>query len=162
MKILILGIVASGKTTLARKLAKEYSISHYEGDCIAWGFPGEARYKRSAGEQLEIMQNIDSRGDWIIDGTNRDSQKILLDMADRILWLDPPLGIRRFRIVRRYVRQVLRLEPCHYRPTLAMLRSMFHWTMDFERGRDQFEAMLRTYGPKVIRLRSGKELQGKL
>jgi adenylate kinase family enzyme len=34
MKIFIVGIVASGKTTLARKLSRELIIPWYEGDCI--------------------------------------------------------------------------------------------------------------------------------
>lgn len=34
MKILVIGIVASGKTTLAKKLSKESNIEHYEIDTI--------------------------------------------------------------------------------------------------------------------------------
>lgn len=55
MKILIFGIVASGKTTLARKLSKILNIPFYEGDCIAWGFQGERRYKRTSEEQVNII-----------------------------------------------------------------------------------------------------------
>ena len=34
MKILILGIVGSGKTTIARKLSNRLNIKHYEIDSI--------------------------------------------------------------------------------------------------------------------------------
>ena len=34
MKILIIGTVGTGKTTLARKLSKEYKIKQYESDAI--------------------------------------------------------------------------------------------------------------------------------
>lgn len=34
MKILIVGIVASGKTTLARRLSKLLNIKHYEIDSV--------------------------------------------------------------------------------------------------------------------------------
>ena len=34
MKVLIIGIVASGKTTLARRLSKETNIKNYEIDLI--------------------------------------------------------------------------------------------------------------------------------
>ncbi|EOR27036.1 DNA topology modulation protein FlaR-related protein [Clostridium sartagoforme AAU1] len=37
MKILIFGIVASGKTTLSKELSLKYNIPCYEGDSIAWG-----------------------------------------------------------------------------------------------------------------------------
>lgn len=52
---LIFGIVASVKTTLARKVSKELSIPYFEGDCIAWDFPNEKRYKRSDEEQKSII-----------------------------------------------------------------------------------------------------------
>ena len=42
MKILITGIVASGKTTLARELSAKYGIPHYEGEyCV--GIPGREK-----------------------------------------------------------------------------------------------------------------------
>jgi adenylate kinase family enzyme len=46
MKILIFGIVASGKTTLSRGLSLKYNIPCYEGYSIEWGGEGEERYKR--------------------------------------------------------------------------------------------------------------------
>ncbi len=58
MKILIFGIVASGKTTLAKHLSQKLNIPYYEGDCIAWGFPNEKRYKRSNEEQKKIIDKI--------------------------------------------------------------------------------------------------------
>lgn len=62
MKILITGIVASGKTTLARELSAKYGIPHYEGDSIAWGFLGKKRYKRTDEEQAAIIERINSSG----------------------------------------------------------------------------------------------------
>ncbi len=46
MKIYIVGIVASGKTTLAKELSKKYNISYFQGDSIAYGYTGSARVKR--------------------------------------------------------------------------------------------------------------------
>ncbi len=109
MKILIFGIVASGKTTLARKLSKELSIPYYEGDCIAWGFPGEKRYKRSNEEQKEVIYKINENNDWIAEGTYRESQEMLYNLADKIIFLDTPLHVRRFRIVSRFIKQITSL-----------------------------------------------------
>ncbi|MBQ8597929.1 MAG: AAA family ATPase, partial [Lachnospiraceae bacterium] len=81
MKILIFGIVASGKTTLAKKLSKELNIPYYEGDCIAWGFPGEERYKRTDEEQAEMIDKINENPDWIVEGTYRESQRAFYDYA---------------------------------------------------------------------------------
>ena len=38
MKVLIIGIVASGKTTLARRLSKETNIKNYEIDLIVHNY----------------------------------------------------------------------------------------------------------------------------
>ena len=65
MKVLIFGIVASGKTTLAKELSKELNILYFEGDCIAWGFPNEKRYKRSDEEQKNLIGKIDENESWI-------------------------------------------------------------------------------------------------
>ncbi|MFT8319007.1 MAG: hypothetical protein ABF651_12150 [Sporolactobacillus sp.] len=91
MKIFIVGIVASGKTTLAQKLSSNLKIPHYEGDCIAWGFPGEKRYRRSDVEQYDRVRSIDHKGDWLIERTYRESQKCLFDLAEIIVYLDIPL-----------------------------------------------------------------------
>ncbi|MBE6082150.1 hypothetical protein EQM13_06855 [Acidilutibacter cellobiosedens] len=162
MKILIFGIVASGKTTLARKLSKELSIPYYEGDCIAWGFPNEKRYKRSNEEQKEIIDKINENGAWIVEGTYRESQKVLYDLADKIIFLDTPLYIRRYRIISRFIKQKVGYEKSNYKPTYDMLKHMFIWTNDFEKNRNVHEDRLMDYENKLLWIKSVNELKGKL
>lgn len=162
LKLLIFGIVACGKTTLARKLSLKYNIQHYEGDCIAWGFPGEERYKRTDTEQRNIILDIDRKGDWIIEGTYRESQKCLFDMAETIIFLDTPLIIRKLRIITRFIKQKLGVEKCNYKPTFEMFSLMFKWTNDFEKNRSKYEDMLLLHKHKLIRVKSYKELPVKV
>ncbi len=122
MKILIFGIVASGKTILSRGLSLKYNIPCYEGDSIEWGGEGEERYRRSDYEQLNRILEIDKKGHWIIEGTYRESQKCLFDMADKIIFLDTPLHIRRIRIITRFLKQRFGIEKCNYNPTFKMLK----------------------------------------
>ncbi len=162
MKLLIFGIVASGKTTLAAKLALKYNIPHYEGDCIAYGFPGEERYKRTDSQQQSIISEIDEKGQWIIEGTYRESQKCLFEMADVIVFLDIPLSVRLARILTRHIKQRLGIESCNYTPNLKMLKAMLKWTYCFEKKRDMYEKMLLDHGNKLIWVKSHKELEGEL
>ena len=162
MKILILGIVASGKTTLARKLSQELSIPYFEGDCIAWGFPNEKRYKRSDEEQKSIIEKIDENESWIIEGTCRESQRSAYDLADKIIFLDTPLYKRTFRIITRFIKQKIGVEKSNYKPTFEMLKCMFKWTNDFERNRQTHESTLMNYEDKLIWIKSKKELNGRL
>lgn len=162
MKLLIFGIVASGKTTLAKRLSEEMHIPYFEGDCIAWGFPEEERYKRTDEEQLDTIKMIDEKMSWIVEGTYRKSQHILYDLADQIVFLDTPARKRYFRIIVRFIKQKLGLEKCNYKPTAEMLRHMFLWTKEFEKNRKMHEDRLIKYQEKVIRIKSAKELDGKL
>lgn len=163
MKVLIFGSVASGKTTLARKLSEKLDITHYEGDNIAWGFRDNGeRYKRSGTEQAEIIEEINQKSDWIIEGTYRASQKILYDYADKIVFLDTPLLLRKFRIVLRFIKQQLGLEKCHYKSDFKMFKLMFKWTKDFEAKRQEHEARLMEYPEKLIWISNPKELGEKI
>lgn len=162
MKILIFGSVASGKTTLAYKLSTQLDIPYYEGDCIAWGFPGEKRYKRTYEEQFEIIQQINEKDDWIVEGTYRESQKDLYVYADKIIFLDTPLLVRMYRIVNRFIKQQLGIEKCHYHSNLNMLKHMFIWTREFEDNRKQHRQRLLVYQDKLIWIHNPKELIGKM
>ena len=97
MKILIIGIVASGKTTLAKILSKQLNIKYYEIDSIV--HDDKNNKVRSHEEQIEIIKTIDNNRDWIIEGTLRKNLHFLLDLADKIIYLDIPLKIRKRRII---------------------------------------------------------------
>ncbi len=149
-KIYIIGIVASGKTTLAKRLSIQFNIPCYELDSIVWHKTEKKRYKRTPKQQLEIINNIDNKGNWIIEGTYRESCRCLFDIADKIIFLDTPLWKRKYRILLRYVKQKLGIEKCNYNSDLRMLKSMYKWTKDFEHHRVEFEKMLSQYKNKLI------------
>lgn len=130
MKILIIGIVASGKTTLAKRLSLENNIKCFEIDSIVHDDINNV--KRSNSEQQEIIKNIDKNSDWIIEGTLRKNLDNLLDIADLIIYIDIPLGIRKRRILNRFIKQKLGIEKCNYKPTFEMLKMMYVWTRNFE------------------------------
>lgn len=152
-KIFIIGIVASGKTTLAKQLSKSLNIPWYELDCIVHNDTKEGRKKRSSEEQVEVIKKIDENGSWIFEGTDRDSYHCLYDMAEVIIFLDPPLWKRKLRIFTRFLRQKLGLEKSHYKSDIAMLKMMYKWTKDFEENRSGFEMKLKKYQDKVIEVK---------
>lgn len=156
MKILIVGIVASGKTTLAKRLSKEGNISHYEIDSIV--HDDLNKRKRSVEEQLNIINDINKNNDWIIEGTLRKNLDILLDFADKIIFIDIDKKIRKRRIISRYIKQKLRIEKCNYKPSLEMVKDMFKWTNDFEKDKNNFLKRIYKYEDKLIVLSSVNEI----
>lgn len=161
-KIFIVGIVASGKTTLAKQLSKDMNICWYELDSIVYHQIADRRVKRTPDEQVEVIMDIDRRGPWILEGTDRESYRCVFDMADTIIFLDPPLWKRKIRIFTRFLKQKLHIEQCHYKSDLAMLKMMYKWTRDFEKDRDVFEEDLSLYHHKLIRLTDNKRYKQRI
>ena len=157
-KVLIIGSVASGKTTLAKRLSNLNNVPWYELDSIVYQRTATKRYKRTADEQIEVIMNIEKNGNWIFEGTDRQSYQCLYELADTIIFLDIPLWRRRVRIFLRYLKQQLGIEKCHYKSDMSMLKMMYKWTQDFERSRDEFEKKLQLYQNKVIRLYDNTDL----
>jgi len=157
-KIYIIGSVASGKTTVAKKLSEKLDIPWYELDCIVYCDSKTERYKRTPEQQVEIIMNIDKSKKWIIEGTYRKSCHCLLDMADTVIFLDPPLMVKKLRVLKRFIKQQLGMEKCHYKSDFKMLKLMFKWTARFEKDRKNFETMLQQYQTKLLKLANNTDL----
>jgi len=157
-KILIIGIVASGKTTLARTLSQHINIPWHELDAIVHHQTESGRIKRTPEEQMNVIHDINKQGTWILEGTDRASYQPLYDMADTIIFLDPPLWKRKIRIFLRFAKQRFGIEKANYTPDLSMLRMMYRWTKEFEQNRDSFESKLKRYENKLVRLRDNTDL----
>ena len=157
MKILIIGIVASGKTTLAKKLSRKTNIEYYEIDSIV--HDDKNNLKRSVEEQQKIIEKINNKNNWIIEGTLRKNLYNLLDISDKIIYLDIPLKVRKRRILLRFLKQKLKIEKCNYKPTIKMLKNMYKWTDDFEKGKELFEKEIFKYKNKLVILKNKKQIK---
>lgn len=148
MKILIVGTVGTGKTTLARRLSKDYNIKYYEIDSIVHDDSQNGR-KREEEEQNVIIKNINKNENWIIEGVLRKNLQYLLELADKIIYLDVPKYKRNIRILKRYIKQRLKLEKSNYKPDIKMLKMMFKWSNDFEKNKKELENLLVKYKNKL-------------
>lgn len=158
-KIYIVGIVGAGKTTFSKKLSEKLGIQHYEIDSLVHKKQKKGRVKQSVEEQILEFERINENSSWIIEGTYRLSCKYLLENADKIIFLDPPVKVRKYRIIKRFIKQQIGIEKCHYKSDIEMLRLMFKWTNDFEVNRTQFENMLEEYKEKLVVINKKCELK---
>ncbi len=157
-RIYIVGNVGSGKTTLSKKLSKKFGLRHFEVDNIAHKNTEMGRIRQSEEEQIKEFKRINEEKSWIIEGTYRASCKYLLEVADLIIFLDPPVSVRKYRIVKRFIKQQIGLEKSNYKSDLSMSKAMFKWTTDFEKTRTDFEKMISNYESKLKVLRTKKEI----
>ena len=150
MKISIVGIVGSGKTTLSKLLGETLEVTPYEYDVIVHPVVNGVRKKRTTEEQLLEVQRINRNNHWIIEGVNRKNLEFAHDLADLVVFLDPPLILRYKRLLIRYIKQKLKIEPCHYKSNIKMLKMMFQWTKTFETNRTAFELSLSKYNNVLV------------
>ncbi|TGB03856.1 ATP-binding cassette domain-containing protein [Halobacillus salinus] len=161
MKIHILGPVGSGKTTLGRTLSKRSKCCHIELDNVMWERRKDGDRRRSESERVEyLIQTFQQYPSWIVEGVHlNDWMKGSLERADHIVWLEPPLAFRIYRVIRRYLRQLLGRESSNYRPSLRMLRDMIRWSFTYQNEeRHRFHQELQAYEDKVYKLHSDKDV----
>ena len=79
--------------------------------------------------------------------------------ADSIILLEPSVAVRRRRIVIRWIKQMLGIEKCGYKPGFWMLRAMFKWTRDYETDVDSLKQSLVPYETKISLLRNVGDIE---
>lgn len=163
MRIYIVGSVASGKTTFARKISKVLNIEcvHLDGvvhikDSInkKWG-----NTRRTDQEIDRIFSELINKSSWIIEDAGRKCFAEGLERADYIIYLKPSVMTRRIRIMTRFIKQKLGLEDCLYTPNLRMLKAMYIWTNNYEQGKDNLEERINQYSEKITTLISKREIE---
>ncbi|WP_284241282.1 DNA topology modulation protein FlaR [Paenibacillus glycanilyticus] len=159
-KIHIIGSVGSGKTTFARQLSIEWGIPHYELDNVVWKRSKPADIRRTDEERDQVLRSIIQSDTWIVEGAHyKEWMFPSLNSAEAIVFMDTAYSVRRYRIVRRFILQLLRIEQSHYRPTLTIFRNMFIWNANFERQiKPELLNTLNDYSAKSIRLSTKDEI----
>ncbi|MDD7793219.1 hypothetical protein [Clostridium sp. 'White wine YQ'] len=163
MRIYIVGSVASGKTTLAKKLSNKLGIecTHLDGivhikdkNDKEWG-----NIRRPDEEINRLFKSTVMKPHWVIEDAGRKMFSEGMEAADMIVHLIPSIFVRRMRVMTRFFKQKLGIEECLYAPSIHMLKFMFRALNNYETGKDDLEARLNQYTNKVVILRSGKEIK---
>ncbi|CEG22852.1 Cytidylate kinase [Planococcus massiliensis] len=132
MKIYITGSVGSGKTTLAKHLATELGLHHFETDNFVWKRAPGGDIRNSVEQRNAHLAEALMWPEWIVEGVHMDWTDAAIDQADWIIFLDIPLKERKRRIIKRFLKQIAGAESANYKPTFKMLQKMFTWNRYFE------------------------------
>src|SRR5918911_5761002 len=167
-KIAVQGTSGSGKTTVARELARRLGVPHVELDALYHG----PNWLETPAEEFRRRVAAATAGDgWVVDG-NYDSKlgTLVLERADTVVWLDLPLRVALARVTRRTVRRIRTGEELwsgnreSWRGGFLGWESMFVWTIrsHLRHRRARAERFGRHPNLRVVRLRSAREVESYL
>ncbi len=97
---MIVGQPGSGKSTLARALGQITGLPVVHVDHIHWQ-PGWVERPRD--EKTRLCLEVEAREAWIFEGGHSATWANRLARADTLIWLDLPVALRFWRIVKRTV-----------------------------------------------------------
>lgn len=160
LKIDIVGSVASGKTTLARKISKEFNIPHYEKDNVVWKRTPSGDVKRTPQERDAYFNDIISKKEWVVEGSPRQSLKESYDCCDYIIVSDEYTFTRLIRVFKRWINQRRGKEKYNSKPTLKFLWQNIKWVFEFNKIKKNLLYELENYGEKVKKFRHSKDTYG--
>ncbi len=161
MKIYIVGSVACGKSTLAKKLSERLRIPYLSLDELVH-IPDKSNPSGSRNRDVEERNNLFcdtiQQKEWIIEDIGRPCFENGLKEADTIILLEISGKIRNYRIIKRWIKQRLGIERCIYNPRYKMLKCMLKWSKDYDTGKDKLKDRISIYQEKVITIRNNKEI----
>lgn len=164
-KIALFGPPATGKSTLARWLSTELGHLHTDLDDILFTPAGPLPLPEFRRQAAEITQ----QDAWVVEGNFSKLADVVWYRADVLVWLDFPLPLIVYRIVRRSLRQLTGREDSPQARRLT-------WSQAFFKRRSLLRTAIRKYrnnrpryarqvaetadrGVEVVRLRSPRQVQ---
>jgi adenylate kinase family enzyme len=157
-RVAVRGGTGSGKSTVAREIARRLGLPYVELDALHHG-PG---WREATAEELRasVEEALDDTRGWVVDG-NYDSKlgTLILDRAELIVWLDLPVRVKFPRLVRRTLRRARTGEELWngnretWRGTLLSRDSILLWFFRTH-WKNRREWPARFAGRPLVRLRS--------
>lgn len=162
-RILVIGTSCSGKTSLARAIARKLNLAHIELDALHWGPDWTPRE-----DFLDRVRTAIAADEWVTDGNYSVARPLLWGRADLIVWLDYPMGVVVQRALRRTVARSWRRTELwsgnreSFRLSFLSRDSILLWVLStWRKNRQRYRAQFRPGGPfahkRVCRLESQEQ-----
>lgn len=90
-KIIIFGNSASGKSTMAKKLAQKHQLAHLDLDTLAW-LPTNPPQRASLTDSIKKVEAFTNNNQsWVIEGCYADLLTHVSSMANEAIFMDIPV-----------------------------------------------------------------------
>jgi adenylate kinase family enzyme len=139
-RVSVVGTSCSGKTTIARRIADQYQISHIELDKVFWG----PNWTPSPLDQYRLEVEALAAGDeWVIDGNYSKVRDIVWSRATDVVWMKLPLATVLWRVIKRTIRRIVAQEELFagnretFKNAILSRDSLIWWVIRTHRGRNR-------------------------
>ena len=159
-KILIVGGIGSGKTTLANKLSRILKIKNYELDNISYK-RRDVHEKYKPKERDKKLKSIVKRKKWIMEGFySRPWIYPIYKKADIVIMLNIKMSVAKRRVFTRWLKRnlVLKKDKKHNRKFKVMLHLIKH----IEKYPKYFQTQKKAakkFNKNILVLKSNKEIK---
>ncbi|HAT74241.1 MAG: hypothetical protein US30_C0012G0038 [Candidatus Moranbacteria bacterium GW2011_GWF2_36_839] len=108
-KIVVVGVSASGKSILSRKIFKETGLPLFHMDKIMWN----RGWNYIGGkETINALKDISNKNQWIIDGyITKNARSFVFEKADLIIYLDYHPLLLSWRYIKRCIKHFKNPRP---------------------------------------------------
>lgn len=165
-RVVVIGTTGSGKSTLAERLAEHTGLRVVELDALFWG----RDWQPVPVELFRHRVERETKGDgWIVVGNYGQVRDLVWPNADTLIWLDLPLPIVMWRLVRRTVQRAATKTELWGTGNRESLRNAFLsrqsillWALKtHRRNRERYasECMPLAREKRVIRLQNKREVE---
>lgn len=135
MRIHILGGCGCGKTTMAKKLAQDFGLSHYDLDELNWdNTAAQHNTKADPLRRDARLTSISSTDNWVIEGVYYKWCTPSFRAADCIILLETPRWIRQLRVLRRFSRKLLTNPHSLRQSEIKNLWSLLCWNHFYDKN----------------------------
>jgi len=159
-RIYIIGNSASGKSSLARQLSKILKIKSYDLDDFYW--QRKFTKKRNPLQVEKLVKKVIRKKRWIIEGVYSSCITCSLDKADMIVWLDYPVHVITWRLLKRQIkrREKMRstLDFLHYAWDYYRKPTHKHYDRN-ESNYYKHKAIVEVYPAEIVHIRNREQLE---
>ncbi|MCY4112537.1 MAG: adenylate kinase [Chloroflexi bacterium] len=165
-RISVVGLSGSGKTTVARQLARLADAPHVELDALHWIYPDWS--EPSDAEFAAAVEHALAGDAWVVEGNYRKVRAVYWSRVEMLVWLDLPLWVITWRVLRRTLRRVRSSERLwgtqreSVRRAFLSYDSLWLWNIRTHRRRQRLcgklGAELEHRGGQAVRLRSQRDV----
>lgn len=107
-RVMIVGGPGSGKSTLARWMGVQLDLPVFHMDLIHWR---ENWVERPRSEKIPLAKAVEARDVWVFEGGMSATYDNRIRRADTVIWLDLPVGLRLWRVTKRWFRHLGKNRP---------------------------------------------------